>query len=76
MMTIPAALAIPLTTPLGLGAGMGIMGLIGLAAVAAGFGVLIARMLADGTTDGAPRDTTAPDPLPSHRSLHALRQAA
>ncbi len=76
MMTIPAALAIPLTAPLGLGAGMGIMGLIGLTVVGAGFGVLIARILADCPTDGAPRDTTAPDPLPSHRSLQALRQAA
>ncbi|HEV7730624.1 MAG TPA: hypothetical protein VGR62_00615 [Candidatus Binatia bacterium] len=76
MMTIPAALAIPFTAPLGLGAGMGVMGFIGLAVVGTGFTVLIARMLADCTTDGTPRDTTAPDPLPNHRSLQSLRQAA
>lgn len=74
-MTIPAAVAVPLTAPaLTLGPAFGILTLLGLAAVTLAFGVLIVRLAGGSPAGGAPRDTSTPDAR--GRSGALLREAA
>lgn len=76
-MTIPAAFAVPLTVPtLTVGSGFGLLTMLGLAAVALVFGVVIARLANDCPTTATPGDTFTPDAGARRRGMALLREAA